>query len=1077
MTKRTVSLGIAAAFIALVLFPAAVAATQAEVAVTITEFKVFEDPDPGDGENTGDIYFKVKIGNGDWQVSNPPWDDQEDFYPNWAVTGTVDLAQYGRAIPVYFQAFDSDDSYDDILDINTADNEVTLLKNYDPFTGEIKGTSLGDGDHEHFPGNEGGEQAQIWYSIRTTSDLDIDDDGIPDSIEVDGIFDENGNRVLDMAALGSDPCRKTIAIEIDYMAVPGPGGHSHQPQAAAIAEAVAMFDNAPVPAVANCPYPGSHKQTGVDLIVLIDDQLTEQTTFTCNDFIDPFKNLHFDAALRPYFHYSYWVHDSEPGSSQSGVDCRWERDFLVSLGSWANNVGTVRDQSGTLVHELGHALGLGHGGGDHINYKPNYLSVMNYLYDPGGMLNTATNTFELDYSDLALKSLEETGLREPAGIGDGTYQTGWADLQGRGRTGTGNGPLDWTWTDADGNGIGNDDTATARGKPIIVDLNADPCVVPGKDNLLQTSADRNDVVNWRGEISDGPDRICNTQAAAGTDDEQARPVGNGEVDILRGYDDWDNLKYRAMMSPTAGDGTGMDLPPHGEITFEEAQVVKAFWVAALSPDLKVEKTVDKTAALPGDTLTYTITVQNIGTGLATVITLVDTFPDGTSQIRTLADLPEGMSKDETFTATVPFPIDGGTVLVNSAAVTCTNIVRQPDDESNNQAQASTVVIRPDLQVNKEVDLADAIPGDTLTYTVTVTNTGSAKATGIVLVDTLPDGSTETRKLSDLDEGKSTTETFSYTVPFPIGDKTILTNEVTVTGTDMNGNPDEDESNNFAETSTVVHIPVLTLGKTATSSVNAGEAITYTLTYQNIGSGDAAVVTITDTLPRDVYYSLALDLGAGPEPSAVIPNADGTTTLAWTLGPLTGGSPVQTITYTARPSMLLLSGTTLSNQVVLVFRDGNGNTYPSLTASASTAITVVPPGKKPLSMGYYRNHEESWTAEILARIQATDTRYDGNADGKLDGAEIKGAFAPGGNQPKMLQMQLLACYFNLAERQINPDTGIKSAPSDKLGFTTVRAAVLYAMDTLTVPVTKESRQRYSDITDVLDQINNNKIEVY
>jgi len=30
------------------------------------------------------------------------------------------------------------------------------------------------------------------------------------------------------------------------------------------------------------------------------------------------------------------------------------------------------------MHELGHTLGFGHGGGDAVNYKPNYLSVMAY---------------------------------------------------------------------------------------------------------------------------------------------------------------------------------------------------------------------------------------------------------------------------------------------------------------------------------------------------------------------------------------------------------------------------------------------------------------------------------------------------------------------------------------------------------------------------------------------------------------------------------------------------------------------------------------------------------------------------
>ena len=32
------------------------------------------------------------------------------------------------------------------------------------------------------------------------------------------------------------------------------------------------------------------------------------------------------------------------------------------------------------MHELGHTLGLRHGGGQNRNRKPNYISLMNYRY-------------------------------------------------------------------------------------------------------------------------------------------------------------------------------------------------------------------------------------------------------------------------------------------------------------------------------------------------------------------------------------------------------------------------------------------------------------------------------------------------------------------------------------------------------------------------------------------------------------------------------------------------------------------------------------------------------------------------
>src|SRR5438128_225063 len=45
----------------------------------------------------------------------------------------------------------------------------------------------------------------------------------------------------------------------------------------------------------------------------------------------------------------------------------------------------INVQSSTLMHELGHNLGLHHGGDEDTNYKPNYLSIMNYMYQLEGL--------------------------------------------------------------------------------------------------------------------------------------------------------------------------------------------------------------------------------------------------------------------------------------------------------------------------------------------------------------------------------------------------------------------------------------------------------------------------------------------------------------------------------------------------------------------------------------------------------------------------------------------------------------------------------------------------------------------
>ena len=96
-----------------------------------------------------------------------------------------------------------------------------------------------------------------------TSNADMDDDGIPDIIEINGIRDINGNIITDMKSLGSDPCRKTIAVEIDYMVNSSAGGHSHRPLPEAINDAITMFNNAPgYPAVNPCPFPGFPNHDG-----------------------------------------------------------------------------------------------------------------------------------------------------------------------------------------------------------------------------------------------------------------------------------------------------------------------------------------------------------------------------------------------------------------------------------------------------------------------------------------------------------------------------------------------------------------------------------------------------------------------------------------------------------------------------------------------------------------------------------------------------------------------------------------------------------------------------------------------
>ena len=90
-------------------------------------------------------------------------------------------------------------------------------------------------------------------------------------------------------------------------------------------------------------------------------------------------------------------------------------DAFITLGTFDGNVGSVDQQEATIMHELGHTLDLGHGGPGgaggtdwNMNCKPNYMSVMNWLYQ---FSDYASNRV-VDYSWEALPAVGSNVLNE-----------------------------------------------------------------------------------------------------------------------------------------------------------------------------------------------------------------------------------------------------------------------------------------------------------------------------------------------------------------------------------------------------------------------------------------------------------------------------------------------------------------------------------------------------------------------------------------------------------------------------------------------------------------------------------------
>jgi hypothetical protein len=279
------------------------------------------------------------------------------------------------------------------------------------------------------------------------AEVDTDGDGLLDDWETNGLHVTVGgvDKFVNLPAMGADPLHKDIFVEADYMT-------GHQPIATSIWVIADAFENAPVPNPDGTTGIHLHVDYGPSAPLIWEpgnwgslsqaDELVHQTNLgTCPgpsfDYdwsaFDTIKNSHFATERAAVFHYNVWAHSlcadygSTSGISRNGSGTAFgsgASDFIVSLGGWTDDVGSAYEHAGTFMHELGHNLGLMHGGGDHTQWKPNYISVMNYAFQTRGLFIGGSGGY-FDYSRYDLPDLNENSLSEATGIGApvaiGTY--------------------------------------------------------------------------------------------------------------------------------------------------------------------------------------------------------------------------------------------------------------------------------------------------------------------------------------------------------------------------------------------------------------------------------------------------------------------------------------------------------------------------------------------------------------------------------------------------------------------------------------------------------------------------------
>lgn len=283
-------------------------------------------------------------------------------------------------------------------------------------------------------------------TLGSTPPLDSDGDRLPDSVETntgtyksasdtgtdpnnpdsdgDGIND--GDEVLgttgglNLPAMGTSPVHKNILLEHDWFNDSKEcSQHSHRPSAASITELAQAFARAPVSnpdrttgIVVISDYGQGGLFTGGTLVADADGVLSGDVT---GSEYQNYKAANLAPNRQGYFHYTLHVHNYNLTSGSSGNAEIFGDDLAVSLQCNFDYLPYVRN---TMMHELGHNLGLYHGGFEDLNDKPNYNSVMNYSYQFSGVDTTCDRVGDgpANYSSGKYVRLDENSLDERAGV-------------------------------------------------------------------------------------------------------------------------------------------------------------------------------------------------------------------------------------------------------------------------------------------------------------------------------------------------------------------------------------------------------------------------------------------------------------------------------------------------------------------------------------------------------------------------------------------------------------------------------------------------------------------------------------
>ncbi len=365
------------------------------------------------------------------------------------------------------------------------------------------------------------------------------------------------------------------------------------------------------------------------------------------------------------------------------------------------------------------------------------------------------------------------------------------------------------------------------------------------------------------------------------------------------------------------------------------------------PLLKVDKA-GPGQAHPGELLTYTIRVQNLGGTAAQNVTVTDLLPIGLSYVSSnppgvgttvitwsLGRIPPSGVAEISLTVRVESTVGNNTTLVDTVSVAWQDGLGRSFGPATDTAE-TTIYTGPQLSLAKSGP-AVAYPGKSFSYTIEICNLGGTAALNATVSDHLPEGlnynssspsgsydpgtRTVTWSLGTLNAGACRTITLTVTVDGTVPDGTPLVDIAEALWRDAAGNdygPVSDDWETMSHTS-----PTLVISKIGPTRAYQGDQLTYTIEVCNLSGTTAENVVLQDLLPIGLDY-----LSSNPPGTYT----DGVVT--WDLGTI-APDECSSVSLTVRVAFGLPAGKVLVDSACAVWQDPGGGGYGPSCATAET----------------------------------------------------------------------------------------------------------------------------------------------